>query len=255
MQGAGHEKAWWYWLMLFYRYELPALFGLAATPIAALRAPAPLRLLAWYGGGTFVAYSVIHYKTPWCVLEVIWPCLFLAAWAIWALAERSRLAHGALLTGLLAIVSLVAAVRLNWVHYADPKEPYIYVQTYPGGLAPLRTLESLARRDPTLYDEPISVVMSLSWPLPWLMGDFHKVAHWNGPALPPGDATVLFVDRTHKAQVEARLHRRYYRIPYTLSPVHPISYAYFDAVRFAGKLPGGTPVFVPSPTPPPAQTR
>src|SRR2546423_13762441 len=27
-QGAGHEKAWWYWLMLIARYEQPVLVGL-----------------------------------------------------------------------------------------------------------------------------------------------------------------------------------------------------------------------------------
>jgi uncharacterized protein (TIGR03663 family) len=270
MQGAGHEKPWYYWLTLFARYEPPAIVGLAAAPFAALLAARPMRTLAFYAGGSFVAYSVIHYKTPWCVLELVWPLAFVAAWGIWALGAHTREALGAVLVAGFALGSLVPAVRVNFFHYADPGQPYIYVQTFPTGLVPLHILEEAVRRNPKLHDGTIQVVMGLSWPLPWLLGDFPHVGHWNGDKLPPGDADVLFVDRPHKAQVEALLHDRYYRIPFVMSPVHPVSYAYFVAWRFVGTVPADAPVFVgtpaPSPTPagaptsappapPPASTR
>ena len=245
MQGAGHEKPWFYWLKLFARYEPAALAGLIASPWAALRARTPLRPLALYGLAAFAAYSVIHYKTPWCVLELIWPCAFAAAWALVRLAESTRPWIAFALTAALAATSLGLAVRLNFIHYADNGEPYIYVQTVPEALEPLRVLERAAGADPSLRGLPIHVVMNLSWPLPWLLADFHHVGHWNDGSLPPGDATVLFVDEPHRADVEALLHHRYRVMPFKLSPAHAQAYAYFDEAVFAGKLPRGTRYFVP----------
>ncbi len=35
-----------------------------------------LRYLAIYGVGTLMAYSIVKYKTPWCIISFIWPFLF-----------------------------------------------------------------------------------------------------------------------------------------------------------------------------------
>ena len=251
MEGAGHQKPWFYWLKLFVRYEPAALLGLAASPWAAFSARPPMRPLALYGLATFVAYSVIHYKTPWCVLEVIWPCAFVAAWALVRLAERTRPWLAIAIGAAVAAASVVLAVRLNFVRYADNSEPYVYVQTVPEALEPVRVLERAAAADRSLYDQSIHVVMNLSWPLPWLLADFRHVGHWNAEQLPAGDAAVIFVDEPHRAGIEALLQHRYRVMPFKLSPAHAQAYAYFDAEAFAGKLPPGTGSFVPAASPPP----
>ena len=57
-----------------------------AVGVACMSVPRPgdwrLRLLAIYGLGNFVAYSIIHYKTPWCAISFGWPFLFLAGAAL-----------------------------------------------------------------------------------------------------------------------------------------------------------------------------
>ena len=246
MEGAGHEKPWYYWLRLFLRYEPPALLGLLAAPWAALVARPPMRPLALYSLATFAAYSIIHYKTPWCVLQLVWPLAFAAAWALGRIAERLRPWLADLLTAGLAIASLVPCVRLNFIHYADAAEPYAYVQTVPEALEPVRVLERAAAADPTLYDEPMHVVMKLSWPLPWVLADFRHVGHWGGDQLPSGDAAVIFVDEPHRAKVDSVLHRRYLVMPFKLSPAHAQAYVYFDAERFAGKLPASAESYQPA---------
>ena len=35
-----------------------------------------LRYLAVYGVGTLIAYSIVKYKTPWCIISIVWPFLF-----------------------------------------------------------------------------------------------------------------------------------------------------------------------------------
>src|SRR5213596_1120216 len=75
-EGHGHQKPWYYWLSLISHYELPVLAGLLLC-IFALRFKAmSLRYLAIYGVGTLIAYSVVKYKTPWCIISFIWPFLF-----------------------------------------------------------------------------------------------------------------------------------------------------------------------------------
>ncbi|MDB5694443.1 MAG: putative rane-bound mannosyltransferase, partial [Alphaproteobacteria bacterium] len=69
-----HEKPWFYWLELLSRYEWPALLGLAASAfVIAPGRPRLIRAVAIYGLGALAAYSLIPYKTPWCLIVLMWP--------------------------------------------------------------------------------------------------------------------------------------------------------------------------------------
>jgi hypothetical protein len=56
--------------------------GLVAVVSASGRAPRFVRALAIYGAGTLVAYSIIHYKTPWCIISLTWPFMLLFGYAV-----------------------------------------------------------------------------------------------------------------------------------------------------------------------------
>ena len=75
-EGHGHEKAWYYWIALISHYELPVLAGLLVCLFALQFKTVFLRYLAIYGVGTLMAYSIVKYKTPWCVISFIWPFVF-----------------------------------------------------------------------------------------------------------------------------------------------------------------------------------
>jgi hypothetical protein len=247
IEGAGHDKPWHYWLRLLAEHEPAAFAGLLAAPWALAVARPVLRLLALYALGTFAAYSAVPYKTPWCVLQLLWPLLPLASWALGELVRRGgRRATAVALGAALALGSLAIAWRISFVRYDDRDEPYVYVQTYRDGLAPVELLRRAAAADPSLRDEPVHVVMKLSWPIPWLLADFPRAGHWREDHLPPGDALALFVDEDYRAAVEARLARRYLVVPFKASPVHAPASAYFDAVRLGRWLPPDSEVFDPS---------
>jgi uncharacterized protein (TIGR03663 family) len=76
-EGHGHEKPWYYWLELMARYELPVLAGVLLCLFCQRFNNLSLRYLAIYGAGTLIAYSIVHYKTPWCVINIAWPFLFI----------------------------------------------------------------------------------------------------------------------------------------------------------------------------------
>ena len=77
--GNGHEKPWPYWLELVLRYEWPVFIGLMLCLVCQFFKSYVIRYLAIYGVGVFAAYSIIHYKTPWIIISMVWPLLFVFA--------------------------------------------------------------------------------------------------------------------------------------------------------------------------------
>ena len=87
-EGHGHEKPWYYWLKTmapsfergradYLGYELPVMAGVLLSLLTLQLKNLSLRYLAIYGVGTFMVYSYVNYKTPWCVISFLWPFLFL----------------------------------------------------------------------------------------------------------------------------------------------------------------------------------
>ena len=75
--GHGHDKPPYYWLGLITRYEWPVLAGLVLCLFWRSFKTFSLRYLAIYGVGTLAAYSIVNYKTPWCIISIVWPFLFI----------------------------------------------------------------------------------------------------------------------------------------------------------------------------------
>ncbi len=78
-EGHGHEKPWLYWLELVLRYEWPVFIGLTLCLACQFFNNLVIRYFAIYGVGILAAYSIIHYKTPWIIISIAWPFLFVFA--------------------------------------------------------------------------------------------------------------------------------------------------------------------------------
>src|SRR4030095_12648577 len=70
---SGHEKPWYYWIQLLATYESPVFVGLAAPIVAWINTSFFVRWLAISSIGTFAAYSIVAYKSPWCLIAWAWP--------------------------------------------------------------------------------------------------------------------------------------------------------------------------------------
>ena len=192
--GEGHEKTAYdllpflnyYWLALLARYEWPALAGLVWSVRYAWPAPAAPRLLAILGGGILLAYSLVPYKTPWCILALLWPWFLFFGAAVGATARRwTRWAAAILL-----VASATLAVRLNFFRYEDDREPYVYVQTYHSLEKLTGPLLALAAADPRHTLIPGGIYLESYYPLPWILGDFpnDKTVYYGGKI--PGEFPV-----------------------------------------------------------------
>lgn len=157
-EGHGHEKAWYYWLALTSHYELPALAGLLFCSLAWRFKNLSLRYLAIYGVGTFMAYSIVKYKTPWCIVSFIWPFLF----TFGAMVEMAPLRFKAvtyrwIALGLLGALGYAVfyATTTNWPTTWDHMWPYFLI----GGAAAL--LVAMFSREITELFGALLIVWSL----------------------------------------------------------------------------------------------
>jgi uncharacterized protein (TIGR03663 family) len=259
--GHGHEKPWYYWLELIARYEWPVCAGLVLCGFTFLFRTLTLRFLAIMGVGTFMAYSIIHYKTPWCIISIIWPLLF-AFGGFVLLVPRTRLVVSSVVASILLIVSLSFAIWLNFFRCTSfieanwdrnrplttnigeffNAEPYVYVQTYNDIYKLTTPLLELAHRDPRFYHLVGHIIRPSPYPLPWILGDFPQVGYYehdNNPA--KFDADFLLVEESKIDQIEKQLHDSYFTEPLTIRPYQDTSKLYLRVSVFQELFPDRLP--------------
>jgi hypothetical protein len=267
--GHGHEKAWDYWLKImgptweagradFFGYELPMLVGLILCLFCQKFENLNLRYLAIYGAGSFVAYSYIKYKTPWCIISFGWPLLFIFGGAI-LLVRAKHLRVAQCTIGVLLCISLGSSTWLNYFRCSSPDEPYAYVQTYNDIFKLTKPLLTLAKRDPSNYHLTGHLIRSSVYPLPWMLGDFDRVGYYEGKNMPANlDGDFLLVQQDKIKDVESKLRGTYYTDTLTIRNYQDPSKAFFSARVFKDLFPGKEPDFVgraPKPAPSPAPAK
>lgn len=240
---SGHDKPWHYWLELVCRFEWAALLGM----LFAVRALWPgmnrlLRLLAIYGGGVFVAYSMVGYKTPWCIISIIWPFLFLFGAAV---ESRPRQPYFRMIGGTLLFATFLQAADLNYRRPTDADHPYVYVQTYEDVALLTEPLKALRQLDPTSFHMPGHILLSSYHPLPWLLGQYTAVGYYDQDDHYPTvmDAGFLVVEESRVDHVEAALKESYFVTPFCLRSGMDDARIYLNTRYFAPVFPGREPEF------------
>ncbi|HEY5793256.1 MAG TPA: flippase activity-associated protein Agl23 [Chthoniobacterales bacterium] len=192
-----HEKSWAYWLELMARYEWPALAGLACGVRYLPPSRAPARLLAILGAGVLAAYTLIPYKTPWCLMSILWPFYFVLGAALGEVPPRWRKAAG-LAAAALILYSAFLSIRLNFFRCTDSREPYVYVQTSPEITTLTGPLFEWAKQNPAYYEATGAILLESYYPLPWILGDFSRIgyygAHETDPQKPDNWPAILDQD-------------------------------------------------------------
>jgi uncharacterized protein (TIGR03663 family) len=171
-----------------------------------------VRFLALYSFGLAAAYSLISYKTPWCLLS-FWHGMILLAGVGAAAVVRSmkhrflRLALGLVL--LAGVGHLAWQARLaNGACAADSRNPYVYAQTSPDLLNLVRQVEALTQVHPQGRQMLVKVMASDGdcWPLPWYLRNLKQIGWWD-QVLPDPFAPVMIVSASlHAGLDENRTH-------------------------------------------------
>ena len=144
-----------------------------------------LRFIAFYTLVMTVVYSVVPYKTPWCLLGFLHGMILLAGVGAGALISLTPNILARVLIGILLIVGGVhlawQAYLSNYKYYADSRNPYVYAHPTTDVFTITERVEELAKVHPDGYRMQIQVICPGGdyWPLPWYFRSFVKVWWWN----------------------------------------------------------------------------
>ena len=157
--------------------ELPILaLGAIGGAIAAIKARDRLWVvIGLWAAGITAAYSIIQYKTPWIILNMLLPLALLAGLAVSELWRSRQFRLGVpVVLGAALLVSGYMAIDLNYRHYDDETYAYVFVHSTRDMLALVDEIEATAARAGTGHDTGIVFVTPDYWPLPWYMRDYPK---------------------------------------------------------------------------------
>jgi len=226
-----HIHPWYYYIrmLLYWRYGsgpvwseavivLLAIAGLSATMARKGISTDNIHLLRFVGFYTVVMtvlYSIIPYKTPWCLLGFLHGMILLAAVGAVAVVRLSPNIVGRVIVGLLLAASTAALGWQSYLacykYYADPVNPYVYAHPGTDVFAITRRVEDIASVHPDGHNMHIDVICPGDdyWPLPWYLRRFGNVGWWNKVDEDTAAAPVIIAS----ADVESALVKKLYELP------------------------------------------
>lgn len=210
-EGSGHEKPWHYYLtLLFWRKDglvwseamigglglLGMLYSLVGEHKNSAR-QAFLVFLSVYTLVLFGIYSVLSYKTPWCILSVQHTLTLLAgvgAWWLWTMFTGSigqllyKVAMG------VGIYFLCGQSKFAVEEYrADQRNPYVYSHTTTDLLRLVSEVRKIAEEKGAAFSAQV-IDRDSGWPLPWYWRALPKVGYQTEVSPSAMKAPVLIVD-------------------------------------------------------------
>jgi uncharacterized protein (TIGR03663 family) len=168
-----------------------------------------VRFLALYTLLLIGAYTVIGYKTPWCLLNFWHGTILLAGLGAAVLARKARQIQTKIV---LTILLLAGSAHLMWQaiqaaipYAADQRNPYAYAQTSLDVLNLSSRMKALANASGENFATVIKVISAGGdyWPLPWYFRQFKNVGWWD--EMPPDPfAPVMIVSAKFNATFDEK---------------------------------------------------
>ena len=249
VDSAGHAKAAqqigplnYYWLWLGWKFEPLMLVGVLASLLTLWRATGPARWLALYALAVLCGYSIIAYKTPWCVISIAWPFYLLSGLLLDSLFVR-RWKILVLLTLTTAFsFSVARTIEVNFRKFDDDSLPYVYVQTYRDVSLVLDPIASVLKRDPSQIAMRGQIHLESYYPLPWYFGNLpHVYCPKPGVYQADEDSEFLICDTAHADELAGHLKEAYYEVPFRLRSGQDPCTAFFNADLFAPEFDNAEP--------------
>ncbi len=225
-----HIHPWYYYLkMLIYsRYGdgprwtealivFLAVLGFIAAVTKKGLSSANVNLLRFIGFYTLiltVVYSVIPYKTPWCMLGFLHGMILLAGVGAVALV---KLLPNVLPRLIILLLLFEGSVHLIWQSYlsnykfcADSRNPYVYAHPTIEVFTITEKIEEYASAHEDGYYIPIDVICREDdyWPLPWYLRAFKRARWFNEVDSDTASAPLIIAS----PDVEAALTNKLYSL-------------------------------------------
>jgi len=209
----------------------------AASPAQSREA----RWLCLYGLASLTAYSIIPYKTPWCIISLLWPFFFALGQLGENLAQTAdkRLVYA--FGALLAWIPLREGWQLNYVHPTSDGERYAYVHSTPDIDKLFRTVRAIVKEDP-LQRQMHGLILGDAFPFTWELNDFPDITYLDENApVENYDADFMLVPSHRALEFEDRVFGVYFKESVRTRNGLPRGWLYLEADRFAPVFPGRKP--------------
>lgn len=173
-----------------------------------------LRFISFYTLVLTVAYSVIPYKTPWCMLGFLHGMILLAGVGAVVLV---KLMPNVLPRLIILLLLLGGSIHLTWQSYlsnykfyADSRNPYVYAHPTNEVFTITEKTEEYASVHEDGCDIPIDVICPEGdyWPLPWYLRSFKKTRWLNEVDNNTASAPLIIAS----PDVEADLTNKFYAL-------------------------------------------
>jgi len=209
-----HIHPWYYYLkiLIYSRYGdgpiwsealivLLAVVGFIAAMTKKGLSCANVHLLRFIGFYTLVltvVYSVIPYKTPWCMLGFLHGMILLAGVGT---AVLVKLMPNVLPRLIILLLLFEGSVHLTWQSYlsnykfyADSRNPYVYAHPTNEVFTITEKIEEYASVHEDGYDIPVDVICREDdyWPLPWYLRSF-KGIRWSNEVVNDAPSAPLII--------------------------------------------------------------
>ncbi|HEY8272473.1 MAG TPA: glycosyltransferase family 39 protein [Pseudobdellovibrionaceae bacterium] len=210
VHGNGHEKEFFHWLKFMANNEYATfLVFFAGLPFVIKN-----KWLRFYFVFTFflwLIYSLIPYKTPWCLISILWPFALVAGFG---LAEWTRKISGwkeALFYAALLILFGGEFSLMYELMYRNPinmDHPYVYVNSTYQMKEFIEKTQALLKEDPLLREQIVQIGTEESWPMPIVFHNFYTLSYFKANARVEPEALIYMVDEKDQASMEAQLKER-----------------------------------------------
>jgi len=230
-QNTIHVHPWYYYLNILSGFSSPgrvhyggifillsALLGIRSVLIFRKQPQSAniyfLRFIVFYTIITTFIYSMIPYKTPWCLLNFHIGIIILAAVGIQAALARDTNLFMRSITVIIimgfGVILGVESYRANFVDYENPTNPYVYAHSLSDVVKITDRIQMLAQSHPDSSNMMIEIVCSNSdyWPIPWYLRKHNTsaIGYYNSVDLSMPSAPVIIVSPDNVSDLTKKLY-------------------------------------------------
>lgn len=220
-----HVQGPMYFIMLLTQAESLTFFAAIAAAVVMLRKRAQPFERFWMANAaaTLGAYSLVPYKTPWLVLNMVVPMAFVVGAGVRRLSavrfKFKRRALGAVALGILCLLNGYQAWLWNFRTFTDATNPYCYIHCLPDVHRLEARVNDLCRRN---IGATIGFVSDKIWPFAFL---FYRLpcAVFYYPRIPmPLRDEVIVARSSQMEEVRDRVSSEFAQEDYQIYPTMPL---------------------------------
>lgn len=224
---SGHAKPFFYFMkVMLLPYELPlTLFSLMGLFYSVKKNEKAGLYLTFWTLGMVGAYSLIPYKTPWCVINMLLPMALLSGYGVqslWEEGARSGGAQSKMVWPAMAILILFFIPRTLRAVYTEADlavHPQAYVHTSRDIYNMRDQIDHVARVSELGSQIKINFVSKEYWPWPFYMRKYPNALFWGKfDDIGPVDAPLIVADSSAKEELKKYLKDSYEIQEYVLRP-------------------------------------